>query len=86
MARWFLLQNFGRIRNLTTRRKDTNPDNVRFVESIGVRIDEKISVCGKEYTITDIRLYGDMNLTHQNINKRNGFYFDLHIIVRESNN
>lgn len=58
---------------------ETNPENVRFVDSNGITIGEKIRIRDKEYLVTNFQLYSNMN----DLNTSDKFYFDLHIIVSE---
>lgn len=64
--------------------EDTNPDNVRFVDSLGAVIGSKILVDNKEYIVKDFQLYSDMNLVDGHENIEYGYGFDLHIIVEEA--
>lgn len=63
---------------------ETNPENVRFINSLGIKIGEKILVKDKEYFVKDIQLYSNMSLISDSLKKSDGFYFDLHVIVSET--
>jgi hypothetical protein len=64
--------------------KDTNPQNVRFVESIGITTGAKLLIYDVEYVVKDFKLYSEMNNFGDNVDKQDGFGFDLHIIVEEA--
>ena len=64
---------------------ETNPENVRFVDSNGITIGTKILVLDKEYLVKNFELYSNMNLTEGGLRKSDDFYFDLHVIVSETN-
>jgi hypothetical protein len=63
--------------------EDTNPDNVRFVDSLGITTGSKILIDNKEYIVKDFQLYSDMNIEDGHENIPYGYGFDLHVIVEE---
>ena len=62
---------------------ETNPENVRFIDSLGITIGSKILVKDKEYFVKNFLLYSNMSQASNSLNKSDKFYFDLHIIVSE---
>lgn len=81
----FYFKIFDEYETLLLDEKETNPEHVRFVDSNGITIGEKIRVRDKEYFVKNFQLYSNMNLTESELSKSDGFYFDLHVIVSETN-
>ncbi|MGC9375805.1 MAG: hypothetical protein ACP5DQ_12275 [Bacteroidales bacterium] len=64
--------------------EETNPQNVRFIDSLGITTGAKLLIHDVEYVVKDFALYSEMNNFEDNVDKQDGFGFDLHIIVEEA--
>lgn len=81
----FYFKIFDEYETLLLDEEETNPENVRFVDSLGITVGTKILIYDKDYFVKNFEIYSDMNLTEDGLRKSNEFYFDLHIIVSETN-